>query len=161
MDRSVLKNATKKASVMGLRNTWYPSGQMAMESKWKDDQLISSVAWKPNGQKCSDTNVQDRDGIIVWYYEDGKKEFRNTYKDGMLNGLSIGWYKNGQKESESNYKDGKRDGLSTNWYENGQKEDESSFKESKRDGFWIKYNIHGKEIFRKTYKTGKKSKTSS
>ena len=148
----------KEGKRHGVENTWYPSGQMAMESKWKDDQLISSVAWKPNGQKCPDTNVQDRDGIIVRYYEDGKKEFRNTYKDGMLNGLSTGWYKNGQKESEWNYKDGKRDGLSTNWYENGQKEDESSFKEGKRDGFWIKYNIDGKEIFRKTYKNSEEVK---
>jgi antitoxin component YwqK of YwqJK toxin-antitoxin module len=131
---------------------------MAMESSWKDDQLISSVAWKPNGQKCPDTNVQDRAGIIVRYYEDGKKEFRNTYKDGRLNGLSTGWYKNGQRKSESNTKDGKWEGLRTNWYENGQKEDESSFKEGKRDGFWIKYNIDGNEIFRKTYKNGEEVK---
>ena len=76
---------------------------------------MSAVVWKPNGEKCSETNLKDGNGVVVNYFIDGKKERKRNYKDGKLDGLETRWYKNGQKWTETNYKNGKKDGLETHW----------------------------------------------
>jgi len=60
------------------------NGQKESEQIWKDCKLMSSVVWKPNGEKCPETNVKDGDGVLVAYNEDGSENFRETYKDGEL-----------------------------------------------------------------------------
>ena len=43
---------------------------------------MTEVAWKPNGEKCTVTNVKEGNGVVVEYKEDGTEEYRFTYKDG-------------------------------------------------------------------------------
>ena len=44
---------------------------------------MSSVVWKPNGEKCPVTNLKDGNGIRVdAYYEDGTEVIRSVYKNG-------------------------------------------------------------------------------
>lgn len=68
----------------GLWTWWYESGQKMKEENWKDGKLMSTEAWKPNGEKCPVTNVKDGDGVGVRYNEDGTEKARYTYKDGEL-----------------------------------------------------------------------------
>tara|TARA_Y100000589_G_C26990717_1_gene562500 strand:- start:39 stop:545 length:507 start_codon:yes stop_codon:yes gene_type:complete len=68
----------------GLTTEWYENGQKGQEVKHKDGKLMSTVHWKPNGEKCPVTNVKDGDGIAVWYKDDGTEWVRQTYKDGKL-----------------------------------------------------------------------------
>jgi len=44
---------------------------------------VTTVAWKPNGEKCPVTNVVNGNGVWVWYNDDGTESFRTTYKDGV------------------------------------------------------------------------------
>ncbi|MDA0724394.1 MAG: hypothetical protein O3B25_09025 [Verrucomicrobia bacterium] len=32
---------------------------------------MTSVVWKPNGEKCPHTNVVNGNGVRVWYRDDG------------------------------------------------------------------------------------------
>ena len=66
----------------GLWNGWYKNGRKARESYWKNGKFISSVSWKPNGEKCPFTDVKDGNGVVVRYCEEGGELSRLTYKDG-------------------------------------------------------------------------------
>jgi hypothetical protein len=56
------------------------------KKKWqvyfKDERLISSTSWKPDGQKCPETNVTNGNGLLVLYNEDGTELSRSYYKNG-------------------------------------------------------------------------------
>ncbi|OUV16418.1 MAG: hypothetical protein CBC46_03615 [Verrucomicrobiaceae bacterium TMED86] len=56
------------------------------KKKWqvyfKDEKLISSTSWKPDGQKCPETNVINGNGLLVLYNEDGTELSRSYYKNG-------------------------------------------------------------------------------
>jgi antitoxin component YwqK of YwqJK toxin-antitoxin module len=49
---------------------------------WKDEKLISSTSWKPDGQKCPETNIINGNGLLVLYKEDGTELSRSHYKNG-------------------------------------------------------------------------------
>jgi len=66
----------------GLQSWWYENGQKKEEVTYGDGKLITAVGWKPNGEKCPDTNVLDGNGVWVYYNEDGTVERRVTYRDG-------------------------------------------------------------------------------
>ena len=68
----------------GLVTKWYENGQKRQEENYKDYKLMSAVGWKPNGDKCPETNVKDGNGLWVWYKEDGTESFRKTYKNGKI-----------------------------------------------------------------------------
>ena len=68
----------------GLWTSWYENGQMAEEGTSKDGNLVSATAWKPNGEKCPDTNLVDGNGITCYYHDNGQKSWEGTYKDGEL-----------------------------------------------------------------------------
>jgi antitoxin component YwqK of YwqJK toxin-antitoxin module len=68
----------------GLHTTWYKSGQKKSELNFKGGQLWTAVAWKPNGEKCPDTNIFDGNGIMVAYNDKGTEVGRVTYKDGEI-----------------------------------------------------------------------------
>ena len=66
----------------GLSTEWYENGQKRFESNRKDGKLVTTTRWKPNGEKCSITNVVDGNGVVVVYNDDGTEDIRYTYKNG-------------------------------------------------------------------------------
>ena len=62
----------------GLVTAWYKNGQMEMKANWKDGKVISGVVWKPNGEKCPDTNIVNGKGVRVNYNDDGTEQFRTS-----------------------------------------------------------------------------------
>ena len=68
----------------GLWTEWYENGQKKWEETWKDGNLVTATVWKPNGEKCPDTNVVNGNGIMCWYHDNGQKRGEATFKDGKL-----------------------------------------------------------------------------
>ena len=66
----------------GLWTWWYENGQKRSEHTYKDGKIVSATAWKPNGEKCPDTNLVDGNGIVCSYHKNGQKNKERTYKDG-------------------------------------------------------------------------------
>ena len=67
----------------GLSTEWFENGQKKSEDYFAKDKLISSVVWKPNGEKCPVTDLKDGNGIRVdAYYDDGTEVIRSVYVDG-------------------------------------------------------------------------------
>jgi len=100
-----LQVSTYKDNKMdGLSVSWYDSGQKSSEIYFKKTNvknemslMMSATVWKPNGQKCSRTNLVNGNGNRI-YYDDysgfgatGNLTF--TYKNGVLvkrNGVPVG-----------------------------------------------------------------------
>ena len=73
----------------GITTFWYKNGQKKGEMKRKDRFLISAEVWKPNGEKCPETKIDEEgNGIVFWYKEDGTEDYGSIYKDGELAGLT-------------------------------------------------------------------------
>ena len=89
--------------------------------------IMTIVVWKPNGEKCPITNVNNGNGVSVWYYENGKKRVEGNYKDGKTV-TTVAWKPNGEKCPVTNVVNG--------------------------NGVWVWYNDDGTESFRTTYKDG-------
>ena len=119
----------------------------------------SFTFWYENGQKEWEETYKDgeEDGLSTWWYKNGQKRMERPYKDGKRDGLQTQWYENGQKSWEGTYKDGELDGLVTQWMYDGQKWDEGTYKDGERDGLWTYWSIlNGQKISEGTYKDGKK-----
>ena len=107
---------------VGLRYEWY----------YKDGKRAEGISrgWDSDGKLRSLRIYNDMASLVHFeWYDNGQKEYEETFKDGKLDGLRTYWHKNGQKKKEENYKDGEFDGLYTNWYENGQKRFEGTYED--------------------------------
>ena len=72
----------KEGKMDGLLARWYENGQKEGEANFKEGKLWSVVVWKPGGEKCSVTNVENGSGVWVLYDENGIEENRRYYLDG-------------------------------------------------------------------------------
>ena len=66
----------------GISTTWYKNGQKKAEENCKNGKLISVMVWKPNGQRCPETNVNKGTGVLIEYDENGQKMNETKYEDG-------------------------------------------------------------------------------
>ncbi len=66
----------------GLWAGWYSNGLKSFEHTYKAGKLWTTDGWQPNGEKCPVTNVVNGNGVMVYYNDDGKEAYRQTYKDG-------------------------------------------------------------------------------
>jgi antitoxin component YwqK of YwqJK toxin-antitoxin module len=62
----------------------------------------------------------------------GKIKFLTQRKDGKKDGLQMWWHENGQKRGESTFKDGKKDGLWIVYNEDGTEDSRATYKDGKR-----------------------------
>ena len=72
----------KGGKLDGFYTSWYENGNKEKEGHYKDDKLMFAEVWKPNGEKCPVTNLEDGNGVVVEYDDDETEGFRNTYLDG-------------------------------------------------------------------------------
>jgi len=73
---------------IGLETLWYRNGQKHSETfhKFQGRRIIlwTAFVWKPNGDKCSVTNLVNGNGVVVEYKEDGTEKSRRSFKDGEI-----------------------------------------------------------------------------
>jgi hypothetical protein len=74
----------KDGKLDGLWRSWWENGKKEAERNYKDGKVMTIVVWKPSGEKCPVTNINNGNGILVDYYEDGTEKNRLTFKDGEI-----------------------------------------------------------------------------
>ena len=84
----------------------------------------------------------------------GQGKIRNGKRDGPW----VIYYDNGRIEKRETYKDGKKDGPWVSYHFNGRLRWEGTYKDGNRDGPWVDYNRYGTvdERYTGTYKDGEK-----
>ena len=68
----------------GLSVGWNNKGWKEEESTRKDGKILSYVTFKPNGEKCSETNIANGNGSLVLYNDNGSVAARGTCTDGEV-----------------------------------------------------------------------------
>lgn len=68
---------------------------------------MTAVVWKPNGEKCPDTNVVNGNGVVVEYYDDGAEYGRRAYTEGscgedILSMIAASELASGRRRGKSN-----------------------------------------------------------
>ena len=81
--------------MVGIWTHWYENGQQRDELFYFDGYKESAIVWKPNGEKCSITNVKAGNGVMVKYTDGGTEWMRISYKDGEKHGYRL-TYKDGE-----------------------------------------------------------------
>ena len=66
-----------------VETSFYESGQRASVKNYKDGKLMFAVSWKPDGERCPETNVKDGNGVVVSYDKEGNESHRLSFKDGV------------------------------------------------------------------------------
>ena len=78
------RNTWKDGKKDGLQTEWYKNGQKRLQRIFKGGLTESAMVWKPDGEKCSMTDVKAGNGIMSKYWDDGAEWLRITYKDGHM-----------------------------------------------------------------------------
>ena len=79
-----------KKSILPIKNglpsgralRWYSNGQMSGEVFIDNGLYVSGKVWKPNGEPCPITNLENGNGISVRYNEEGEKIETLKYNNG-------------------------------------------------------------------------------
>jgi len=91
----------------GYKQAWFKNGQKHQHLEFRDSLLISAETWKPNGETCPKTSLENGTGILISYYEGGSVQLEENFKNGKKNGLTTYYQKNGGKKLfEYLYEDG-------------------------------------------------------
>ena len=147
--------------ISGDTRSRYKTGQKMWEGKYENGKLLTAVAWKPDGEKCPLSNVENGNGFLIQYgtaWMNRVYEIRCTvYKDGQpmpYTGLLKEAYEQRQAKVSTEWKDGKLNGLRTRWLENGQKRSEQSWKNGRVDGPYVSWHENGQKEWEWNYKDG-------
>jgi len=125
MDAYTVKSEQKKSYLKDTENKY---------AEFINDRLISVL-----------------DGPHYSWYENGQPKEEGTYKDNLQAGKWIYYYDDGKKMYEQTFIDGKQDGKVTSWYEIGTLESEKNFKNFKPNGKWIFYDKQAGKIKKVMY----------
>ena len=96
-------------------------------------------------------------GKIVKYVDDEKTqlEWKKTFEEGKLDGLSEEYNKNGQLEESVTYKEGEEEEeVKYTYHDNGQLKGKETYKDGKKDGPYERYYENGQLDYKTTYKGG-------
>lgn len=94
------------------------------------------------------------EGKAFWWYEDGKIEAIELYKNGVVDGIAEKYFPNGNKQWNINYSNGKKNGLAEYWYENGIRKSSLSWKNGNPEGIYITWFENGNINYQIEYKNG-------
>ena len=75
-------------------------------------------------------------GTVLWFRDDGQLEFRENYREGVLDGLVENFHENGQIDMRGNWRDGKEEGLFEGFWDDGKLRSKGNYKDGKTDGLW-------------------------
>jgi cytoskeletal protein RodZ len=67
----------------GSIGTWYENGQKKEEFTMEAGKVVSVEVWKPNGEKCPVSMIEEGNGVYVWYMADGTEKERIRYENGQ------------------------------------------------------------------------------
>ena len=87
-------------------------------------------------------------------HQSGRLWMKETYKDGLRDGVWEWFHKNGQLWSRRNYKDGELNGLWEWFHDNGQLQHRGNYKEDKKDGLWEYFDEDGNLTKTEEWKDG-------
>ena len=66
----------------GEDKRWYSNGQLECRTLWENNKLVFAEVWKPNGEKCTDTSIEEGHGMVLFYRDNGSCMGGKFYEGG-------------------------------------------------------------------------------
>lgn len=135
--------------ILKFERYFHPNGNMREESHFKAPGYKDIRYFHGDGtiKQLFPFKKENKHGEVISYNTDGKKIYRETYVDGVLEGPLTIYYDNGQKRTEFNYKNNVREGLHKSWFEDGTLSNCFPYKNGNYHGEWKRfYNSGNVEI---------------
>ena len=141
------------ASDVGVHVERFPNGSKKVEYQFKTSPENSHQRIRDGWYRRYDTEGVLRaketfrngikEGLQVWYREDGKVDREGTYVGGKRHGTYKVYYRSGQLRSRGTYERGKLEGEFLVYYVNGRVKAQGTYKGGKRHGTYSQYGEDG------------------
>tara|TARA_B100001115_G_scaffold49276_1_gene36438 strand:+ start:32 stop:937 length:906 start_codon:yes stop_codon:yes gene_type:complete len=95
----------KDGKMEGFAKRWRKTGLISEEGYWKAGKIMSVVMWKPNGEKCSHTNLKNGNGLVTGYYDNGQRTGVGNHVGGRFMSAIV-FKPNGEKCPVTNLRNG-------------------------------------------------------
>lgn len=95
------------------------------------------------------------DGNVIEYYKSGKRLSLTPVVRGKVHGWTVGWFENGRTEVKEHFKNGVSDGTRTRWYSNGQVRSITTIRNGQIEGVFREWYENGKPFREVAMKNGK------
>jgi TonB family protein len=116
---------------------FYLSGQLQMKGTYKS------------------IRPDNKDGLFIYYYENGQPQRECHYRENTLNGKFREWYKSGQQKNEQEYRNDLLDGPFKAWREDGSLKQEAHYVKGERSGYFKTYYENGQLTRNDLYEKGR------
>lgn len=153
-DRNNANNILNK----GLKKDFYKNGNLSFEGQFTDEGKLNGLIkfYYENGKTKQIVNYLNGllHGEVISYYENEKIKYTSYYKNGKANGTQVEYYASGNKYSIVSFVDNVRNGLVQQFYENGKLKIEANYLNGNFDGTYVEYDEFGNKKIEKNYNNG-------
>ena len=87
--------------------------------------------------------IEFYEGLITWYYENGKIFQKVNYINGYLSGERLIYYEDGSLKAKLLYNRGRKNGLSREYYKDGRLKTQGNYNNNKKVGTWKHFYYDG------------------
>ena len=156
LNKGVMQSRDQNVPFSGWAKKNFPEGdKISSLLKLEVGKYILGFSWRPNGEKCKETSLDEGKGILIEYFQSGGVKKETTFRAGLVNGMVTIWHENKQKSVEESYVDGRLHGQSVSWHENGQKIKQVFYMEDLKNGPYSYWTKDGQKFDEGTYRNGK------
>ena len=130
-----------------------PNGNLFFDKDYKmsiSGLYNNGAPYQVDFKKMIDTYTNE-----YYFYPTYKLQMIGKSLDKQRQGLWIYYYENGQKWSEGYFKNGIHDSIVNSWHANGQKQHEGLYRNGKEAGTWKYYDEQGKLVKEVVFENGK------
>ena len=123
-------------------------GNLITKGKYKNDKReglwedYSGNFWSLNSIEKGNYKLDKKDGVWESFHDD-ELSSRDTYVEGVLEGISESFYDGGEVCYQCHYKEGRVNGLYESFYSNGQLKQKGEYKSGLKNGLWEGYFENG------------------
>ena len=151
-----LKHFKTNGQSIGDQTGYYSNGDLKYLKSYNEDHLIT-YSKKQNifNKTEEELNFIDgkKNGIINKFYDTGKIQKEELYKNNNLHGAIKHYYRNGKIDSIENYINGKKEGYQEFFFENGNRESKSFYKNNVITSI-DEWDENGNKKYESRYKSG-------
>ena len=133
-DKDTINVLDKDSLKQGIWKEFWPNGDLKSEVSYKNNKKQGlEITWFDD-LDCVESEAYYKDGLLdgpsIYYSRKCKKEFFETFKNGLKEGLELEYYPNGRVKAEGKFKKGNLDGYYKIFDKNGNFSFESRSTES-------------------------------
>lgn len=156
--RVIYEGRFKDGVPAGEFRYFYPDGKLKTVSMVTDmGNRAVTVSYFPNGRKMAAGNYihEKKDSTWLFFSEsNGTLVSMESYRNGMINGLSKVFYPDGGLSEQHYYKNGVRDGLWEQYYLDGKLKLRGGFKTGEKHGLFKTFYNSGRPMIEGQYLQG-------